>query len=160
MNIEDKEDHFVFYMEDIDIEFATVWSNIVNSEKCNDYPDVRLECSDGRYIHAHQSLLAISSKCLREAFQYYSANGGEELSINEELVIRFPDLVQFEELKLIIDYIYRGFVKVAESEVLRFLDVAKFFVIKGLADIKPVFVDFKQSVIQLIYSQLVLITCL
>ena len=140
---EDKEDAFIFYMEDIDVEFAMVWSDTIESSRFRDSRDVRLDCSDGRYLHAHQTLLAVSSECLRQAFQYYSAKCGEDLTPNEELVIGLPELVTFEELESVIDYIYKGFVKVPESRVISFLDVAKFLAVKGLANIKPVFVDLQ-----------------
>lgn len=130
-------------MEDIDAEFASIWSEIFRSPEYSDSRDVRLECSDGRYLHAHQSLLSVSSECLRDAFRYYATKSGESLSTNEELVIGFPDLVLFEELESIIDFIYKGLVRVPESRVCRFLEVAKFLAIKGLADIKPVFIDLE-----------------
>ena len=135
------EDIFTFYREEIDSEFAIVWSKIVENPEYSDSCDVRLECSDGRYCHSHRSLLSINSQCFSDAFRFYDSSHTEEISSDDEMVIGLPESVPYEELDSIINYIYNGIVSVPESRVIRFLEVCRFLAIKGLGDIKLVFVD-------------------
>ncbi|XP_054161966.1 uncharacterized protein LOC128959951 [Oppia nitens] len=134
----DTEDVYTFYREEIDPQFAIIWSKAVeNPDSC----DVRLECINGQYCHCHQSLLSVISRCFEAAFNCYHANRIRELPPDEELVITMPYSVSFNELSAIITFIYNGVVSVAESRVSEFLEASKVLAINGLKDIQLLFID-------------------
>jgi hypothetical protein len=132
----ENEDIFVFHRSDIDPQFALIWKELQSSDNYLQLCDIRLECSDGYWCNAHQSLLKVTSQWFRDAIDRLYQISGQN---NEEIVISMPSYVTSQELVSIINFIYTGLVYVSETRVNQFLRVSRFLKIKGLKDIVLVF---------------------
>eukprot|EP00092_Neocalanus_flemingeri_P010522 GFUD01011337.1.p1 GENE.GFUD01011337.1~~GFUD01011337.1.p1 ORF type:complete len:299 (-),score=51.12 GFUD01011337.1:252-1148(-) len=90
-----------------------------------EFCDVTLVCGDGKHIEAHKLILSASSTVFKDIFT--KNKQGHPL-----LYLRG---VESTELASVMDFIYQGEVKVPQTELSNFLDVAQDFGVKGLMNI-------------------------
>lgn len=100
---------------------STVCDQLYQNES---FVDVTL-VSEGRPIKAHKMVLAASSPYFQTIFN--------ETPCKHPIVI-IKD-VKYEELKALVDFMYRGEVNVAQEQIRPLLKLAEMFQIRGLTDV-------------------------
>lgn len=99
----------------------TVFDELLRIEA---FTDVSLACDGGFSVKCHRMVLAACSSYFQALFT--------ELPCRHPVVV-LKD-VKFEEMKAIMDYMYRGEVNVAQDELAGLLKVAETLKIKGLVE--------------------------
>ncbi|KAL9701391.1 hypothetical protein quinque_004832 [Culex quinquefasciatus] len=100
---------------------STVFDQLYQAES---FADVTL-ISEGRPIRAHKMVLAASSPYFQTIFN--------ETPCKHPVVI-IKD-VRFEELKALVDFMYRGEINVAQEHIRPLLKLAEMFQIRGLTEV-------------------------
>ncbi|XP_057379224.1 longitudinals lacking protein, isoforms A/B/D/L-like [Daphnia carinata] len=116
---------------DTDDEFCLKWNNhhstflsVLHSLlKKEILVDVTL-AAEGHFIEAHKLVLSTCSEYFQDALQLHD---------NKHAYI-FLNNVVFDDLKALVDYMYRGEVNVSQEQLPRFLATAEALKIKGLSD--------------------------
>ena len=91
-----------------------------------DHLDVTLACEDAQ-IHAHKVVLSASSPVFRDLLR-------REILLNHHHPIIFLRGVRISDLRLVLDFVYRGEVTVAQEDLGSFLAVGADLRIKGLTE--------------------------
>jgi len=84
--------------------------------------DVTLATDDGRQIQAHKIVLSAGSNFFNDIF----------LKSNHSNMLIYLKGMHSTELELVLDFIYKGEVLVAENELNKFLEIAKELQVRGL----------------------------
>ncbi|XP_065092205.1 zinc finger and BTB domain-containing protein 9-like [Ochlerotatus camptorhynchus] len=100
---------------------STVFDQLLQAES---FVDVTL-IGEGRPIKAHKMVLAASSPYFQTIFQ--------ETPCKHPVVI--INDVKWEELKALVDFMYRGEINVAQEQIRPLLNLAQMFQIRGLTDV-------------------------
>ncbi|EFA01747.1 protein bric-a-brac 1 [Tribolium castaneum] len=87
--------------------------------------DVTLGC-EGQFIKAHKLVLSACSTYFQKIFESHT---------NPQLLILLND-VKFRDLQLIVQFMYKGEVKVADSDMQQFLSLGKMLQVKGLCSVE------------------------
>ncbi|XP_044254936.1 high mobility group protein B2-like isoform X2 [Tribolium madens] len=87
--------------------------------------DVTLGC-EGQFIKAHKLVLSACSIYFQKIFESHT---------NPQLLILLND-VTFKDLQLVIQFMYKGEVKVADSDMQQFLSLGKMLQVKGLCSVE------------------------
>lgn len=108
-----------------------VFFNFSNFLRNDSMTDVTLICNGGQTIRAHRVILSTFSPYFRAIFE------SQPFSNNpyQYPVIVIKDL-ELNELKTIIDFIYKGEVSVSRDKLTSVLQAAKALEVSGLADLK------------------------
>ena len=91
-----------------------------------DHVDVTLSCYDGQ-LHAHKVILSASSPIFRDLLRRNNI-------VQHNHPIIFLRGVRISDLRLVLDFVYRGEVSVAPEDVDSFLSVGQDLRIKGLTE--------------------------
>ncbi|XP_044748279.1 modifier of mdg4-like isoform X6 [Coccinella septempunctata] len=100
---------------------SIIANNILEHLASEDLVDVTLSC-EGKFIRAHKLILSASSQYFKELFQLHQGHNPVIIMMN----------VRFEYIQYIIDYVYKGEVKLLSSEIEGILKLANDLQIKGL----------------------------
>ncbi|RZC32207.1 bric-a-brac 1-like [Asbolus verrucosus] len=104
-------------------------SNLINAftnhQSQETLVDVTLSC-EGHFIKAHRLVLSACSVYFQKIF---------ETHIGSQLLVLLND-VKFKDLELVIQFMYKGEVKVADSEMQNFLSLGKMLQVKGLCSVE------------------------
>ena len=98
------------------------------------FHDVTLVTSDMRQVSAHRLVLSACSEFFRIVFENNCTN-------NNPLIIL--ENISYEEINLILDYIYEGEINIFQDHLDRFLEIAKKFLLNGLVSQDD---NFKDSI--------------
>ena len=88
-----------------------------------EFSDVTLVSQDGNYVHAHKIIISAGSLELRKQI----------LSLKQQHVLNIK--TNFDDLKLIVQFIYTGFCELEPAYLVKFMETAKQMQIKGLSTI-------------------------
>lgn len=102
-----------FYKSDYDDEFMQAWAVIESTKSPR---DLTLKCP-GIVIKVHQSLMAASSYFMSRMLAINSPENQEQ----QKIVMHLPGWIQGEELKSVIDFIYKSDAIVPLERVERFI---------------------------------------
>ena len=105
---------------------ANIRSVFQELKEDTDHVDVTLSCHDGQ-IHAHKVILSASSSIFRDLLRRNNL-----LQHNHPII--YLRGVHISDLRLVLDFVYRGEVSVAPENIDSFLDVGKDLRIKGLTE--------------------------
>ena len=94
-----------------------------------EFSDVTLVSQDGNYVHAHKLIISAGSLELRKQI----------LSLKQQHVLNIK--TNFDDLKLIVRFIYTGFCEVEPAYLVKFMETAKRLQIKGLATVDANYID-------------------
>ena len=105
---------------------ANIRSAFQELREDTDHVDVTLSCHDGQ-IHAHKVILSACSTIFRDLLRR------NNLLQHNHPIIHLRG-VRISDLRLVLDFVYRGEVSVAPEDLDSFLDVSKDLRIKGLTE--------------------------
>ena len=78
-----------------------------------EFSDVTLVSQDGNYVHAHKIIISAGSLELRKQI----------LSLKQQHVLNIK--TNFDDLKLIVQFIYTGFCELEPAYLVKFMETAK-----------------------------------
>ena len=113
---------------------SKLWSN---HREISDFCDITLVTDDFQKISAHKLVLSSSS-------EYFRKDLIMEESDDKNLILCIND-ISHEELSLMMDFIYKGEVKVKHNNIERFMELAKRFMLDGLMSQEPPKENLKKS---------------
>lgn len=96
---------------------SSLVNTFANYLEKEDYLDVTFICRGGRKVKAHQIVLLFVSPFLKEMFS--ERNGNEDM-----ITITVPD-IDYNVLKLLLNFLYEGTMKLSESEFVEFKAIHK-----------------------------------
>jgi hypothetical protein len=111
------------------LRWNSYFSNLINvftdHQNQESLVDVTLSC-EGQFVKAHRLILSACSVYFQKVFETHTTS---------QMLILLND-VKFKDLQLVIQFMYKGEVKVADSDMPQFLSLGKMLQVKGLCSVE------------------------
>ncbi|CAL8070024.1 unnamed protein product [Orchesella dallaii] len=106
----------------------TVIGFLADLHESKSFTDVTLY-AQGKTLHAHRIVLAASSAYFKDLFNTMKESEGGRMS---NLVVALPPNVKYDDLDLVIRFIYHGYVDIFNEQLEAFISLAKELKVVGM----------------------------